>query len=779
MWETGNFNFTKSSLFGTVLCILFCLAHTSPSPANFPQIPTNDHSTFLYFAVKLLSVNFDNSKFSLQPQTLSLHTRAINIARLHDLHYLGSIGELDNWFLFAVQRTSIGLKTHEEHDWHFTQLSKHEHVDSVSPQIKKRRLFKRDGYQEEMYQKRQELEVDNSVYEKLGIFDPGFVKQWHLLNRRIAGNDLNITPIWQKGFLKENIKKLKFNISKGLSGKNVTVCFVDDGLDYDHPDLKDNFFAEGSYDFNDHRKLPTPTTPEDHHGTRCAGEVAAKRNSMCGVGIAWDARISGVRILSGELTEADEAASINYAFQENQIYSCSWGPADNGRAMDAPPKIVADAFRNGIENGRGGLGSIYVFATGNGGGLEDNCNFDGYTNSIFTITVGAITEINSHPTYSEACSAQLIVAYSSGYSQSIYTSDWPSQCTDRHGGTSAAAPLVSGILALVLEIRPDLTWRDIQHILVETAQPITLEDVGWFKTNAGRLYNHKFGFGKIDGAITVEHARTFKNVNKQTMVKMPTQVVNKVIPQNKTESLNSMLFVSKEVIEKAKLQRLEHVTVTVTIEHERRGDVQIDLVSPHGIVSKLATVRPQDTDTKGFNEWTFMSVAHWEEYPVGEWKIIVSDHFNEETVGKLISWTLILFGEYTESSNKSPDHLIPYKTFTASKSITLTTSTPQLSTSQSNRPSQSEFAEADPIGNLDETWNVSIVLLTVGSSLAVVSALFAALYLRRRQWIGGRDRGDGNYEFVVLGADVEEAFEGEDDDYDNNDEERVRLVGRK
>lgn len=76
--------------------------------------------------------------------------------------------------------------------------------------------------------------------------------------------------------------------------------------------------------------------------------------------------------MSGSLTEADEAAAINFDFHNNHIYSCSWGPADNGKAMDAPPKIVAEAFYNGIENGRSGLGSLFVFATGNGGTMFDN-----------------------------------------------------------------------------------------------------------------------------------------------------------------------------------------------------------------------------------------------------------------------------------------------------------------------------------------------------------------------------------------------------------------------
>lgn len=153
---------------------------------------------------------------------------------------------------------------------------------------------------------------------------------------------------------------------------------------------------------------------DDTHGTRCAGEIAAVKNNVCGLGIAYDSKVSGIRILSGEITEADEAAALNYEYQKNHIYSCSWGPPDLGEVAEAPEGILLDAIKNGIENGRNGTGSIYVFASGNGGANDDNCNFDGYTNSIYTITVGAVDKMGNHPYYSEKCAAQLVVTYSSG-----------------------------------------------------------------------------------------------------------------------------------------------------------------------------------------------------------------------------------------------------------------------------------------------------------------------------------------------------------------------------
>jgi kexin len=236
------------------------------------------------------------------------------------------------------------------------------------------------------------------VAKKLGISDPIFNEQWHLFNPVQVGHDVNVTDVWLQG----------------ITGSNSTVAIVDDGLDMYSDDLKDNYFAEGSYDFNDHRLEPKPELSDDHHGTRCAGEVAAAKNNVCGVGVAYDSKIAGIRILSKQVTDADEAVAMNYAYQSNQIYSCSWGPPDDGRTMDAPGILIKKAMVNGVQKGRDGKGSVFVFASGNGAASQDNCNFDGYTNSIYSITVGAVDRKGLHPYYSERCSAQLVVTYSSG-----------------------------------------------------------------------------------------------------------------------------------------------------------------------------------------------------------------------------------------------------------------------------------------------------------------------------------------------------------------------------
>jgi len=143
------------------------------------------------------------------------------------------------------------------------------------------------------------------------------------------------------------------------------------------------------------------------------------RNDICGVGVAYDAKVAGIRILSALISDADESDALNYKWNDNHIYSCSWGPTDDGMTMEAPSVLIKRSIQSGVQRGRDGKGSIFVFASGNGANNGDNCNFDGYTNSIYSITVTAIDRNGEHPYYAESCSANLVVTYSSGGSDAI------------------------------------------------------------------------------------------------------------------------------------------------------------------------------------------------------------------------------------------------------------------------------------------------------------------------------------------------------------------------
>lgn len=184
------------------------------------------------------------------------------------------------------------------------------------------------------------------------------------------------------------------------------------------------------------------------------------------------------------------------------------------------------------------------------------------------------------------------------------------KCATGHGGTSAAAPLAAGIFALVMQVRSDLSWRDLQYLAMDTAKPVADTDAAWQKTAIGKQFSHIFGYGKIDSYALVEKAKTWEKVKPQAWYFSPWLHVKKFIPEGKN-GLIVDFEVTKDMLKEANLARLEHVTVTMNVEHTRRGDLSVDLISPAKVVSHIATARKDDEHAGGYKDWTFMSVAHW------------------------------------------------------------------------------------------------------------------------------------------------------------------------
>jgi furin len=82
--------------------------------------------------------------------------------------------------------------------------------------------------------------------------------------------------------------------------------------------------------------------------SRCAGEVAsAANNGVCGVGVAYNANIGGIRMLDGDVTDAVEGSSLSHASDYIDIYSSSWGPEDKGVKVDGPGRMAKEALKNG------------------------------------------------------------------------------------------------------------------------------------------------------------------------------------------------------------------------------------------------------------------------------------------------------------------------------------------------------------------------------------------------------------------------------------------------
>ncbi|KAM8892325.1 furin (paired basic amino acid cleaving enzyme) b isoform 2-T4 [Spinachia spinachia] len=468
--------------------------------------------------------------------------------------------------------------------------------------------------------------------------DPDFPEQWYLSTP--THQDLNTKAAWALGY----------------TGKGVVVTILDDGIEKDHPDLISNYDPEASYDVNDGDADPQPRYTqrnENRHGTRCAGEVAAAAdNGVCGVGVAYDAKIGGVRMLDGEVTDVVEAHSLSLNPQHIHIYSASWGPEDDGKSLDGPAKLAKEAFLQGITKGRGGQGSIFVWASGNGGREQDSCNCDGYTNSIYTLSISSTTQSGNVPWYSEPCSSTLATTFSSGNpgEKQIVTTDLRQKCTDSHTGTSASAPLAAGIIALALQANVNLTWRDMQHLVVRTSQPGQLSAGDWKTNGVGRRVSHSYGYGLLDAGAMVALAQDWTTVAPQH------QCVHNMLTQPR--DVGSKLVFSKSVDacwgRPEHVGSLEHVQARITLSHNQRGKLAIHLISPLGTCSTLLFPRPNDFSSEGFIDWAFMTTHSWGEDPQGEWTLEIENvAANGRDRVVLSQFALILWGTGSSVGNPS------------------------------------------------------------------------------------------------------------------------------
>lgn len=526
------------------------------------------------------------------------------IAKKHGFEFVAQI--MPNYYLFKhgrIQRRS----TVPSRQAYMSRLLREPKISWIEQQVVKKRV-KRDVFSD--------------------FNDPKWPRMWYL--NRGKGLDMNILPAWRKGY----------------TGQGVVVTILDDGLEKDHPDIKRNYDSNASFDVNDQDPDPQPRYDilnENRHGTRCAGVVAAEAdNSICCIGVAHDAKIGGVRMLDGDVTDAVEGQSLGLYQNYISIYSASWGPDDDGQTVDGPGIVAQEAFINGISFGRNGLGSIFVWASGNGGRDGDSCNCDGYTNSIYTLSINSASENGQVPWYSEACSSTLASTYSSGSAveRQIITTDLRKGCAENHTGTSASAPLAAAICALALQASPYLTWRDMQHVVVLTSKSANLEADDWVTNGVGRKVSHHFGYGLLDASAIVDLARNWTNVPPQRRCEIQYQS-----PDGRALQVNGKLelTISSDGC-RGTLNRvtyLEHVQAYITLSASNRGQIQIFLTSPLGTRSTLLPRREKDTSSEGFSNWAFMTTHCWGETSVGIWRLEI---MNGKSICTLKNWTLLMYG---------------------------------------------------------------------------------------------------------------------------------------
>ena len=427
--------------------------------------------------------------------------------------------------------------------------------------------------------------------------DTLFTNHWHLLNTGQSGGtpgvDINVTNLWNS-----------------FRGTGVAIGIVDDGLQGTHPDLTNNVnFALGfDYNFNDND--PSPNVLFDYHGTAVAGVAAGRGDNALGIsGVAFEASLVGIRLIAAPNTDAQEAAAMLHSNSVVFVSNNSWGPADDGQNLTAPGPLMSAALASGTATGRGGRGTIFIWAGGNGRLNADNANYDGYANSIYTIAVGALNDRGRVDDYSEPGANLVVTAPSggdilpTGRPQGTSTTDLvgvdgynngtstdPLEYTDpdytsRFNGTSSATPVVAGVVALLLQANPNLGWRDVQEVIMRSATVNQPTHPDWFTNAAGFHFNHDFGAGLINAGAAVAVGSNHVNLGTQLNYSDQRPGLGFAVPDNDTNCVLVSFNVNGANL------RLEHVELTANITHSARGQIAIDLISPQGTTSRLAERR--------------------------------------------------------------------------------------------------------------------------------------------------------------------------------------------
>jgi subtilisin family serine protease len=309
--------------------------------------------------------------------------------------------------------------------------------------------------------------VEHTQYNSDEFNDPNLPGQWYI-------DSLDMYTLW----------------THSLGDSNTRVAVIDSGIDISHPDLSDKLIAP--YDAFDDDDDPSPNPGEycwegagsaicDEHGTAVAGISVADANDAGIVGLCPDCSLIPIKMLGeGNAALSYDVAAMEHAIANDAaVINNSWGYV---LPTEAPEPLVNVIERAQVET-RGGKGSVVVFAAGNDNReLIDNelCGISG------VICVSAVDSYG-RPTAYTNYGADVDVA-----APSATVSIAPNESlTTNFGGTSAAAPVVSGLAAWVLSVEPDLTSTDVVDLLVSTSEQsplITPDENG---------HHDKYGYGII------------------------------------------------------------------------------------------------------------------------------------------------------------------------------------------------------------------------------------------------------------------------------------------
>ena len=494
----------------------------------------------------------------------------------------------------------------------------------------------------------QTLFVDrcSNISRSAGINDPLYGCQWHLKNndqfRNSGGQDIRVEEVWPT-----------------YTGSGINVAVVDDGMHHQHEDLTDNVLT--SFNHNYDPDLTDIYHPFETHGTAVAGLIAAKDNSLGMRGVAPEAKIYGYNYLV-EQSDANEANAMSRNAATTAISNNSWGPGDSGQPEPAT-ELWETAVKDGVTTGYGGKGVFYAWGAGNGGGY-DYSTLDEFSNFYAVTAVCAVGHDDIRSSYSEAGANLWVCGPSSSGREGqprIATTDNGHRYQGSFGGTSAATPIVSGVVALVREANSALTWRDVKLILAASARKNDPDNTGWvegaFKYGSATdryNFNHEYGFGMVDAKAATDLAPGWTNVGDLREITSESSVINLPIPDLPSSGTPNPVTTSLTI--DPFVDFVEFVEVNTHFNHPYFRDLTVELVSPSGAVSTLATYAPLSGALT--TEFRFGSARHLGEDPAGEWTLRIKDSQRGDS-GTLRSWGLTIYGHGSIPGAPDIDNVTP------------------------------------------------------------------------------------------------------------------------
>ena len=513
------------------------------------------------------------------------------------------------------------------------------------------------AYEDEEYTEyTEECEARSRALNDPQINDPLYACQWHLNGPDYT--NIGVESAW----------------AEGAMGEGVTVAVVDDGLDPAHVDLRENVNTALNYDYTESGGIYDPF---EHHGTHVSGIIAARDNGVGVRGVAPRATIYGYNFLAAP-SLFNEADAMSRNAVVTAVSNNSWGPLD-GPELSFATSFWEMSVNAGIITGYDGKGTFYVFSGGNGHLRGDDSNLDELVNYFGVTAVCSVNTSGNRAGYSEMGANLWVCAPSNnrtgpqGATLGILTTENSDRYVRDFGGTSAAAPIVSGVAALMRSANPELTWRDLKLILAASAVKNDADNSGWAEgarryrsaSDADRYqFNHEYGFGLVDAGAAVALAKGWTTAPPLQVDGVGSGELSELVPD--APPTGEPTTVVSELTLDTGIGFTEFVEVNVAFLHSSFRDLDIELESPSGAVSKLAVhfdtftdyYDPLDDFVPLRGVFRFGSARHLGEDPNGVWKLRVTDRIHVVD-GAFKGWNLIVYGHAPTPDAPTVDSVTP------------------------------------------------------------------------------------------------------------------------